>query len=189
MNADTIFTTPFLVGGGILLTLLAVIAVYNGLIKLRNRVEEAFSTMDVYLKRRYDTIPNLVNVVKGYAAHERDTLEQVVQARNMAARAEGIEERSRADTMLGGTLRTLFAVAENYPALKADTAFINLQMQLAEVEKDILQSRKYYNGTVRAMNTRLEMFPINILGKAMGFSIHSYFMADERERENVRVSL
>ena len=181
--------TPLYVVGGILLALLLIIGgVYNGFVRLRNQADEAFSTMDVYLKRRYDAIPNLVEIVKGYAAHERDTLERVVQARNMAARAGDVEERSKGDAMLTGTLRTLFAVAENYPALKADGAFVNLQNQLAEVEKDILQSRKYYNGVVKAMNTKVETFPANLLAKAMGFRRYSYIMADDHERENVKIN-
>jgi LemA protein len=182
--------TGFYIAGGILLALFLVAAgIYNGFVRLRNQVGEAFATMDVYLKRRYDVIPNLVEIVKGYAAHERDTLERVVQARNMAANAENLEERSKGDTMLSGTLKSLFALSENYPTLKADGAFINLQKQLAEVENDILQSRKYYNGVVRAMNTRVETFPANMLAKAMGFGRATFFMADEGERENVRISL
>ena len=176
--------------GAVLLVVVAlaiVIGIYNGLVGLRNRVDEAFSTMDVYLKRRYDAIPNLVEIVKGYAAHERDTLERIVRARDMAAKAENLEERSKGDAMLGDMLPSIFALAENYPALKADGAFINLQNQLADVEKDILQSRKYYNGVVRAMNTRIETFPTSLLANAMGFRRSAYFMADEIERENVRM--
>ena len=181
--------TGLYIAGGILLALfLFVVGIYNGFVKLRNQVGEAFSTMDVYLKRRYDLIPNLVETVKGYAAHERDTLEQVVQARNMAVNAGNLEERSKGDTMLTGTLKSLFALSESYPALKADGAFINLQNQLAEVEKDILQSRKYYNGVVRAMNTRVETFPANLFAKTMGFGRVPFFMVDESERENVQIS-
>ena len=181
-------TALFVVGGIFFAMLFVVAGIYNGFVKLRNQVSEAFSTMDVYLKRRYDVIPNLVETVKGYAAHERDTLERVVQARNMAVSAGSLEERSKGDTMLTGTLKSLFALSESYPSLKADGAFINLQNQLAEVEKDILQSRKYYNAVVRAMNTRVETFPANLLAKAMGFGRVSFFMADEGERENVSIS-
>jgi LemA protein len=179
---------PLYVAGVILLALFFfIVVIYNGFVRLRNQVDEAFSTMDVYLKRRYDVIPNLVEIVKGYAAHERDTLERVVEARSMAVNAGNLEERSKGDEMLSGTLKSLFAIAENYPSLKADGAFINLQNQLSEVEKDILQSRKYYNGVVRAMNTRVETFPANLFANVMGFRRCSFFMADESEREYVRI--
>lgn len=124
---------------------LFVIGGYNGLVKLRNLVEEAFATMDVYLKKRYDLIPNLVETVKGYAAHEAGTLEKVVQARNMAASAGSMEDRIQGENMLTGALKNLFALAEAYPDLKANTNFMDLQAQLQKVEEDIANSRKYYN--------------------------------------------
>jgi LemA protein len=161
---------------------------YNGFVKLRNSSDEAFSTMDVYLKRRYDLIPNLLDVVNRYASHERGTLDQVMQARNMAMSAQSFEERSAGDNMLSGTLRSLFAVAENYPDLKANGPFLNLQDQLGGLEYDILQARKYYNGVVKVMNNRIEMFPMNIFAAIMGFRRYPYFMADDHERENVRTS-
>ena len=185
-------TFLYVIGGFFVALLVFVGVVYNGFVKLRNQADEAFSTMDAYLKRRYDTIPNLVEIVKGYAAHELGTLERVVQARNMAEKAEqaqNLEERSKGDALLSGALHALFAVVENYPDLKADGSFLNLQSQLTGVEKDILQSRKYYNGVVRMLNTRIEMFPFNLFAKSMGFLRYPYFMADESERENVRVSL
>ena len=124
---------------------LYVMATYNGFINLRNSVEEAFSTMDVYLKKRYDLIPNLVETVKHYAIHEKETLEKVISARTMAMGSQSIDERVQNENMLSGTLKSLFAVSESYPDLKADTSFLNLQNQLSSIENEISQARKYYN--------------------------------------------
>ena len=145
------------------------IAMYNGFVKIKNRVDEAFATIDVYLKKRYDLIPNLVETVKGYAAHESGTLEKVVQARNMAQSAKSDQEKIEADNMLSGTLKSLFAVAEGYPDLKANTNFIDLQNQLKAVEEDIANARKYYNAVVREFNTKREVFPSNIIAGMVGF--------------------
>lgn len=167
---------------------LFVIGAYNGLVKLRNLVEEAFSTMDVYLKKRYDLIPNLVETVKGYAAHEAGTLEKVVQARNMAASAGSIEDRIQGENMLTGALRSLFALAEAYPDLKANANFMDLQAQLQKVEEDIANSRKYYNATVREYNTRTEVFPYNIIAGLFKFTRKALFeVAEEAERQRVEV--
>ena len=135
-----------------------VISAYNGFIRLRNMVEEAFSTMDVYLKKRYDLIPNLVETVKGYAKHETGTLEKVVEARNFAAGAKTIEGRIQGENMLENTLRSLFALAEAYPDLKANTNFLDLQSQLQRIEDEIANSRKYYNAIVKELNTKIESF-------------------------------
>ena len=145
------------------------IAMYNGFVKIKNRVDEAFATIDVYLKKRYDLIPNLVETVKGYAAHESGTLEKVVQARNMAQSAGSDQEKIAADNMLSGTLKSLFAVAEGYPDLKANTNFIDLQNQLKAIEEDIANARKYYNAVVREFNTKREVFPSNIIAGMFGF--------------------
>jgi LemA protein len=167
---------------------LFVIGAYNGLVKLRNLVEEAFSTMDVYLKKRYDLIPNLVETVKGYAAHEAGTLEKVVQARKMAASAGSIEDRIQGENMLTGALRSLFALAEAYPDLKANANFMDLQAQLQKVEEDIANSRKYYNATVREYNTRTEVFPYNIIAGLFKFTRKALFeVAEEAERQRVEV--
>jgi len=163
------------------------IAYYNGFVRLRNQADEAFATMDVYLKKRYDLIPNLVEVVKQYALHEKETLEKVINARNMAMGAQTIDERAQNENMLSGTLKSLFALSENYPNLKADTSFLNLQNQLSSLENEISQSRKYYNGAVRALNTKIEMFPSNIVAQMTGFKKYPFFMAEESERENVKV--
>jgi len=167
---------------------LFVIGGYNGLVKLRNLVEEAFATMDVYLKKRYDLIPNLVETVKGYAAHEAGTLEKVVQARNMAASAGSMEDRIQGENMLTGALKNLFALAEAYPDLKANTNFMDLQTQLQQVEEDIANSRKYYNATVREYNIKTEVFPYNIIAGLFKFARKPlYEVTEEAERQNVKV--
>jgi len=179
-----------------ILVILAVIAVgaiwvisaYNGFIRLRNMVEEAFATMDVYLKKRYDLIPNLVETVKGYAAHEKTTLENVIKARNMAADAKTMEGRIEGENMLSGMLRSLFALAEAYPDLKANQNFLDLQSQLQRVEDDIANSRKYYNAVVKEFNTKTESFPSNIIAGIFNFTRKPMFeVNDEAERETVKV--
>lgn len=165
-----------------------VIAGYNGFIRGKNDVEESFSTMDVYLKKRYDLIPNLVETVKGYAAHESGTLEKVVQARNMASGATTMEDKINGENMLTGTLKSLFAIAESYPDLKANQNFMDLQGQLKQVELDIANARKFYNAVVKKFNNRCEMFPSNILAAIFRFSQRPMFeVAEEAERENVKV--
>ena len=165
-----------------------IIGTYNGFIKLRNSVEEAFSTMDVYMKKRYDLIPNLVETVKGYAAHEAGTFEKVTQARNMASSATSVEDKLQGENMLSGALKSLFAVAENYPELKANTNFLDLQEQLQKVEEDIANARKYYNAVVKEFNTKIEMFPGNILAGIFGFARKTLFeVKEEAERERVEV--
>lgn len=164
------------------------IAAYNGFIRLRNSVEEAFATMDVYMKKRYDLIPNLVETVKGYASHERETLENVTKARNMAAGAETLEQRAAGENMLTGTLKSLFAVAENYPNLKANENFMDLQRQLQKVEEDIANSRKYYNAVVKEFNTMIQVFPNNIIAGMFRFEKKPMFEVEAaEERQNVKV--
>lgn len=161
---------------------------YNNFIKMKNAVEEAFSTMDVYLKKRYDLIPNLVETVKGYATHESGTFEKVVQARNMAQNATTIEDKIKGENMLTGTLKTLFAIAEAYPDLKANENFMDLQRQLQKVEEDIANARKYYNAVVREFNTQVESFPSNIIAGIFKFVRKPMFeVNEESERENVKV--
>lgn len=165
-----------------------VISAYNGFVRLRNMVEEAFSTMDVYLKKRYDLIPNLVETVKGYAAHEAGTLEKVVQARNMAANAKTIEDKIQGENMLQGTLKSLFAIAEAYPDLKANTNFLDLQSQLQRIEDEIANSRKYYNAIVKEFNIKTESFPSNIIAGIFNFTRKTMFeVNNETEREAVKV--
>jgi len=161
---------------------------YNGFIKAKNTVEEAFATMDVYLKKRYDLIPNLVETVKGYAKHESETLGRVIEARNMAAGAATVEDKIQGEVQLNSTLKGLFAVAENYPDLKANTNFLDLQNQLKLVEEDIANARKYYNAVVKIFNNKCEMFPSNILANIFKFERKPMFEVDAaEERQNVKV--
>jgi len=172
----------------LVILVLVTIGMYNGLVRLRNAVEEAFSTMDVYMKKRFDLIPNLVETVKGYAGHEKDTLERVIQARNFASSAATPEDRINGDNQLTGALKSLFAISEGYPQLRANENFLSLQHQLQGVEQDIANSRKYYNGTVRMYNTKTEVFPNSIIASMFRFGRKPlYEIADAAERENVKV--
>ncbi|MFA5935436.1 MAG: LemA family protein [Patescibacteria group bacterium] len=179
--------------GWIILIAVAAIAlwavmVYNGLITLKNRTDEAWSDIDVQLKRRYDLIPNLVEAVKGYASHESGTLEKVTQARNMAMGAKTVAEHAAAENMLSQTLKSLFAVSEAYPELKANTNFMHLQQELADTEDKIQASRRFYNGNVRDFNTKLQVFPTNMIGGMLGFTKRDFFeLANEAERNNPQV--
>ena len=168
------------------------ISTSNKLVRVKNKVEEAWATIDVYLKKRYDLIPNLVETVKGYAKYEGDTLEKVVQARNIAGKAVTSEEKISAANNLSNSLRTfLNVVAENYPDLKANTNFLDLQNQLKNIEGELESSRRYYNGTVKSFNTLIEIFPSCIVAKNKGddYKKRPYFELDSiEERQNVKVS-
>ncbi|KUG03348.1 lema protein [hydrocarbon metagenome] len=166
-----------LVAVGVLVVLLAVflIGIYNSLVQLRQRVQNAWSQVDVQLKRRYDLIPNLVNSVKGYAEHEKSTLENVTQARNMAIAAGNVREQVQAENMLSGALKSLFAVAEAYPELKANTNFLQLQGELSDTESKIAFARQFYNDTVQKFNTKIELFPNNLVAGMLGFQMVDYF--------------
>lgn len=166
---------------------LGVILIYNSLITLKNRVDEAWSDIDVQLKRRYDLIPNLINTVKGYAAHEKDLLEKVTEARAAAMGAQTPGQKEQAENMLSGTLKSLFAVSENYPDLKANQNFLELQRELTDTEDKIQASRRFYNGNVRDFNTKLEVFPTNLIAGMLKFTKREFFEADETERQNVSV--
>lgn len=178
---------------GIILLVLAGIAVlfvvglYNGLITLKNRVDEAWSDIDVQLKRRYDLIPNLINTVKGYAAHEKGLLESVTAARTAAMGAQTPAQKDQAENMLSGTLKSLFAVAENYPDLKANQNFLELQRELTDTEDKIQAARRFYNGNVRDFNTKLEVFPSNIIAGMLKFTKRDFFEAKESEKDVVKV--
>jgi LemA protein len=166
-----------------------VVGVYNGLIQLKNKVDEGWADIDTQLKRRYDLIPNMVETVKGYAKHEKETLENVTKARNMAMGATTPDEKAQAENMLSGTLKSLFALAENYPDLKANANFMELQSTLKEIEEHIQLSRRYYNATVRDFNTKIEIFPDNIVAGALKFEKRKFFEIEKaEERENVKVS-
>jgi LemA protein len=162
------------------------VAIYNGLINKRIETENAWSQIDVQLKRRYDLIPNLVETVKGYASHERETLEKVVQARNMAMNAKGVAEQAQAENMLSGTLKTLFAVAEAYPDLKANQNFMGLQEELKATENRIGFARQHYNDSVSQYNSALARFPSNMIGNSFGFKPAEFFKLDAGEAAEVR---
>ena len=174
--------------GGLLVVVvalvIALIALFNRLVVLRNRVDNAWAQIEVQLKRRYDLIPNLVETVKGYATHESKTLEAVVQARNMAMGAQGVAEQGQAEGMLTGALKTLFAVAEAYPDLKANQGFLDLQEKLADAENKIAYARQFYNDTVMTFNTLIQSFPALLVAKPFGFTAREYFEA-EPEAANV----
>ena len=164
----------------------------NDFVRLKNKAEEGMATIDVYLKKRYDLIPNLVETVKGYAKHESETLEKVVAARNIAANAKTVEEKAAAAAGLTSSLRTFFnAVSESYPQLQANTNFLDLQNQLKSIEGELEGARRYYNGIVKTFNTKLEIFPASIVGSRMGedYKKKAYFELDSaEERKNVKVS-
>ncbi len=165
------------------------VALYNGLVKLRQRVQNSWAQVDVQLKRRYDLIPNLVNTVKGYAQHEKSTLESVTQARNMAMAAQNIKDQVQAENMLSGALKSLFAVAEAYPELKANANFLQLQAELSDTESKIAFSRQFFNDTVQKFNTKIEVFPNNLLAGLLGFQMVDYFnlQGEPEARQNVSV--
>ena len=164
------------------------ISTYNRLITLRNRTKEAWSDIDVQLKRRYNLIPNLVETVKGYAAHERGVFEKVTEARTRAMGAKSIKEHSEAENMLSSTLKSLFAVVENYPDLKASTNFLELQRELRDAEDKIQAARRFYNGNVRDMNIQIESFPANIIASVFNFKKADFFQIEEAAaKEPVKV--
>ena len=171
--------------------ILWIVWAYNRLIQLTNRAEEAWSDIDVQLKRRYDLIPNLVETVKGYVTHERGTLESVTEARTRAMNAQTVEEHAQAENMLTGALKSLFAVTESYPDLKANTNFVELQRELSDTENKIQAARRFYNSVVQELQNALEMFPSNIVGNTFGFKTREFFELGEGEgaaREPVKVS-
>lgn len=169
-----------IIGGVLVIALLYGVSIYNRLVKLRNLVQEAWSSIDVMLKKRHDLIPNLVETVKGYATHERETLENVTKARNLAVGADSVEAKEVAEKNLNQAMMNLFAVAEQYPDLKANANFQQLQAELSSIENDIEKSRRYYNGTVRENNTLVESFPSNIIANMYKFEKSKFF-----ELENI----
>jgi LemA protein len=171
----------------VVVIILWVIAMYNGLVVLRNRIENAWSQIDVQLKRRTDLVPNLVETVKGYAAHERGVFERVTQARSALMNAQGVKDQAEANNMLTGALKTLFAVAENYPDLKANQNFLMLQEELSGIEGKIAYARQFYNDSVLKYDNKREKFPSNIIANMFGFKEREYFATEEAEREPVKV--
>lgn len=164
-----------------LLTILT-ITLYNKLVRIKNMVEEAWSGIDIQLKKRYNLIPNLVNTIKGYATHEKEVFENVAASRSGGINAKTVEEQSKAENSITQALGRLFAVAENYPDLKANANFIDLQNQLNSVEHDIQLARRYYNGTARDKNILVESFPSNIIASMFGFTKSIYFELDDSEQ-------
>ncbi len=177
----------------ILYTILAVVAVivvwfiaiYNGLVRKKNRAKEAWSDIDVQLKRRYNLIPNLIETVKGYAAHERNVLEKVTEARTRAMGARSLEEKAKAENMLTSTLKSLFAVSENYPDLKASQNFLELQKELRDTEDKIQAARRFYNSNVRDLSIKIESFPSNIVAKIFNFKKMELFELEEAAAREV----
>ena len=169
------------------IVLIWVIAIYNGLIRLKNRVDEAWSDIDVQLKRRYDLIPNLVSTVKGYAAHEKEVFEKVTEARTRAMGAGNAEAKAQAENTLSDTLKSLFAVAESYPDLKANQNFLELQRELTDTEDKIQASRRFYNGNVRDFNIKIEIFPNNLVAGMLNFSKREFFETAEEQKNPVKV--
>jgi LemA protein len=173
----------------VLVLVFFVIGIYNGLVAKRMRCREGWSQIDVQLKRRYDLIPNLVETVKGYAAHERETLENVITARNAAISADGVAAQAQAENMLTGTLRQLFALSESYPTLKANENFAQLQEELASTENKIAFARQHYNDSVGVYNIAIQKFPNNMLAGMFGFVAETFFeLEDATEREAPKVS-
>ena len=184
-------TALWIVLGVVALIGVWVIWAYNRFVVLTNRSGEAWSDIDVQLKRRYDLIPNLIETVKGYVKHERGTLESVTEARTKAMGAQTVEEHAQAENMLTGALKSLFAVAESYPDLKANTNFVELQRELSDTENKIQAARRFYNSVVIELQNALEQFPTNLVGNMFGFKTREFFQLDEGEqaaRDPVKVS-
>jgi LemA protein len=171
----------------VVVVLLIFVVQYNGLVRLRNRIDNAWSQIDVQLQRRHDLIPNLVETVKGYAAHERETLERVVQARNQAVSAQGPAAQGQAENVLTGALRQLFAVAEAYPDLKANQNFLNLQEELTSSEDRVAYARQFYNDTVLKYNNKIQTIPSNVIAGMFSFQEREYFEGEEEARTVPRV--
>lgn len=173
----------------IAILILATVAVYNGLVRSRVRVDEAWSDINVQTKRRYDLIPNLVNTVQGYAKHEKSVFEDVTEARSAAMGATGIAQKAQAENQLAGTLKSLFAVAENYPDLKANENFKQLQDELVDTEDKIQAARRFYNGSVRDYNIKLQVFPTSLMAGMLGFTARDFFEADDQPQADKPVEV
>jgi LemA protein len=176
-------TTLYIIIAIAVVLALIIAGIYNGFIRLRTRSEEAWSDIDVQLKRRYDLIPNLIETVKGYAAHEKETLEKVTAARTAAMGAQTLGEHAEAENMLTGALKSLFAVSESYPDLKANENFLELQRELTDTENKIQAARRFYNTNVRDLNIKVESFPSNIVAGMFNFEKRDFFELDDSEAE------
>jgi LemA protein len=180
--------TIIIIGVVVLIIVLWLVFAFNGLVRTRNQAQEAYSDIDVQLKRRYDLIPNLISTVQGYAAHEKTVFEDVTNARSRAMQTTG-PAKADAENQLSGTLKSLFAVAENYPDLKANQNFLALQSELTDTEDKIQAARRFYNGMVRDLNTKIQVFPTNLFASMLGFSKMDFFGGDltDAERQPVQV--
>jgi len=178
----------WIVGGALVLLVLVVISIYNGLVRLKVQSQNAWADIDVQLKRRHDLVPNLVETVKGYAGHERSTLEAVIAARNRAVAAQGPGAKAEAEGMLSGALKSLFALSESYPQLRAVEGFTSLQGSLQEIEDQIGNARRYYNAVVRDLNTKIAQFPQSMIAGTFGFQPREFFELAGAEREAPKVS-
>ena len=188
-NTANILLVSIVLGAFIVFVGLFILLTYNSLVQLRNKVKEAFSTMDVYLKKRYDLIPNLVDIVKGYAKHETDTLQEVTQMRVNAKKGD-LDSAINSEMKIGDALQSLLVVVEKYPDLKANTNFLDLQERLSKMEEEIAFSRRYYNGSVREYNNKCQMFPLNLVAGMFGFKALPMYQVDsEQERKVVDVKL
>ena len=174
--------------GAVVLIVIFFVATYNGLVMLKTRIQEALSGIDVQLKRRADLIPNLVETVKGYAKHEKSVFEDVTKARSALMSAGSLPEKAQANNMLTGALKSLFAVAEAYPELKANENFLDLQRQEEDTEDKIAYSRQFYNSNVLDYNAKIAMFPSNVIANMFGFKVFEFFQATDEEKQNVKVS-
>lgn len=173
-------TTAWIVIGVLVLLVIWAISIYNGLVAMRQRVDQSFADIDVQLKQRHDLIPNLVETVKGYAAHERGTLEAVIQARNTAIAAPGVEQKVAAENMLSGALRQLFALSENYPNLKANANFQQLQSDLSDIENKLAAARRFFNNSVQEYNTAIQQMPAALFAASFGFHPRTFFDLGEQ---------
>ena len=175
----------YVLGGAVILVVLFVVLMYNGLVRVRNRKDEAWSDISVQLKRRYDLIPNLVSAVKGYVKHEQETLTKVTEMRVRALEANGVGAQGEAENMLTDALKTVFAVAENYPQLQASQNFVELQKEISDTENKIQSSRRFYNATVQDFNTAMQVFPKNIIATLFNFEEAEFFDVGEDEKKKV----
>ena len=187
LRITNLMSIPLILGIVAVVLILYFVGVYNHLVVLKTRIEEALSGIDVQLKRRADLIPNLVETVKGYVKHEKEVLENVTKARSALMNAGSMQEKAEADNMLSGALKSLFAVAEAYPDLKANANFEELQRQLEDTEDKVAYSRQFYNSNVLSYNSKVQMFPTNLISAMFGFKAYDFFKADVEDRKEVKV--
>lgn len=173
----------------IVLILLYIFFLYNSLVTDRNLVQEAWSGIDVELKKRFDLVPNLVEIVKGYSGYEKSTLENVTKLRSQVTSTTSVSEKGKIEEQIGGAIKSIFMLSESYPELKASSNFLSLQSDLVKIEEGLANQRRYYNGTVRNFNTRLQVFPAKLLYKPLGFKLEESFQASSEEQMNVKVEV